>query len=114
MKSIVKAQKAEFAQQAEFRNTIKMFNADGSLHATAKRQIQNSLHGVTGTKIYTDFWKGSGRHISLSSSAYYIKRLLDLGGYAYKTGNDAPRKGAAGNYIEVSKKAMQYLTILAR
>lgn len=68
--------------------------------------IQKTINAIYGTKIYTDQWVGSGRRKSLQSIHNNVVVLLDVLKLKYKTGNDAPKGGQEGNYIEISSRAL--------
>jgi len=60
-------------------------------------------------RIYPKRYRGSGRFINVADySGYIISMLKDLG-YKFLEGNDAPRGGAQGYYIKVSKIALDTL-----
>lgn len=65
-------------------------------------------------KFYTDFYSGSGRFSSIGTYHNEIMGLLILLGYKHTTGNDAPKSGAQGNYIQVSKIAFNTIISLIK
>lgn len=75
---------------------------NGELTAHAITAIRES--GMKGRKIYPVDYAGSGRHITVRDRSAYIIMILNACGYKYEQGNDAPRGGAAGNFIKVSSK----------
>lgn len=57
-------------------------------------------------RVHPYSWSGSARHMKLQGDDY-IREAMDLIGIDYTTGNDAPRGGAEGRYIELTKKGLQ-------
>ena len=58
------------------------------------------------SRVHPYSWTGSVRHMRLVGNEN-LRDALDLLGIDYTTGNDAPRGGQQGNYIELSKKGLQ-------
>ena len=87
-----------------------IFTKKGTLSRFYINALLNST--FSNCKIYTKFYRGSGRHISLSDSTFYIIQLLKAKGYKYTEENDAPRGGKNGDYIKVSSTAHRYLLSL--
>lgn len=75
----------------------------GSIKSIYKDVIDRT---ILGTKIYPKRWTGSGRHIRLVDHWSYCTNLIKGLGYTYQVGNDAPRGGVEGNYIKITKKAL--------
>jgi len=73
------------------------------------QQIKDSLRAcrIEGNKIYPFDWTGSGNYISAVDRSTTVEVLLKDLGYKFSKGNDAPRGGKSGNYIKVSKKALE-------
>lgn len=64
--------------------------------------IKSTIHN-TGYRFHLKEWRGSGRHISLSDCEHRdCLTLFNILGINYSTGNDAPRGGVAGDYIEIA------------
>lgn len=59
---------------------------------------------LSGGKSYLTYSTGSGKWTN--SNERYPERYLNAWGIDFQTGNDAPRGGKFGNYIELSKKGM--------
>lgn len=56
-------------------------------------------------KFYGKHYRGSGRFITLSDCGYYNAiKALELLGIDYTTGNDAPRGGKTGDFVELTPK----------
>ena len=82
---------------------------DGSLK---KRVIEAIKYCVSSsTKIHFSYYTGSGRHIRLVCYFNEIHELLNVLGYKSEFLNDAPRGGKQGDYLKVSKRAIN--TILS-
>lgn len=55
-------------------------------------------------------WRGRGRHISLSDTQYNAAiEICDALGIDYKLGNDAPRGGKEGDFVEITKKGKRQI-----
>lgn len=87
-----------------------IFKTNGELTKNCKNAIDRAF--FKGNNIYHTRTVGSGRHISIQSDEIYFERLLKLAGCKYSKGNDAPRGGQSGNYIKVSKKALELILSL--
>lgn len=76
-----------------------------------------STISINGTyRFHFKSWRGRGRNISLSDCEHRnCEDLFSALGIAYNTGNDAPRGGVAGDFIEVSdgKSAKKLDTFIA-
>lgn len=56
-------------------------------------------------KYYGKFRRGHGRFVSLSDCRHYNAiKALELLGVDYTTGNDAPRGGKTGDFVELTEK----------
>ena len=86
-----------------------LYTKKGDLKKMYASQIR--MH-ATNTKIYPVSYSGRGRHINIVDNSFYIKNAIELLGYKYSTGNDAPKGGASGNFIKISKKALAALNSL--
>lgn len=80
----------------------KVIKKDGGLTQNAK----DAIHGarIEGRKIYPVDYQGTGRHISVRDRSAYILLILNAWGHKYQQGNDAPRGGASGYFIQVSSR----------
>ncbi len=58
-------------------------------------------------RLYLKEWVNNGRN--LVDWEVYVKQILREKSFKISTGNDAPRCGKEGDYLEVSKKALDYL-----
>lgn len=76
------------------------YNANGTMPNT--RDFNDALKVVKGNKVYYFHAIGSGRwtKITESNPEHYLTKW----GIDYEKGNDAPRGGKLGNYIQLSKK----------
>lgn len=93
-----------------------MRKKDGSLVAHTINAIENSKytrHGA-GYKIHYAFWAGSNRHRRLVSYKDRLLSILKERSFKVVHGNDAPRGGAEGDYLLVSKRAIKYLNSLIK
>jgi len=83
---------------------------------TVQSNYVNAIKGsrFEGNKIYPVSWSGSGRHINLKDYSSYITTALRLGGYKYEMGNDAPRGGKKGFFIQCSSTAINFLILLSK
>lgn len=66
------------------------------------KQIQTLSEGKKVVRVHPKFWTGSPRHMSLCESAWwsYIDLCKEFG-LKYVTGNDAPKGGVTGDFIEI-------------
>ncbi len=69
----------------------------------------DALSMLCGNIFHPAKWHRNGRHFTLSDKSAYITTFLDLAGYSYKTGNDAPNGGEAGAFIKISKPAVRFI-----
>jgi hypothetical protein len=106
-----KAQKLKVMKplKKEYRDEI--LKKDGSIKSIYRKTITDIF---VGTKVYPKRWAGSGSHISLSNRWDYCINLIKGLGYTYKVGNDAPRGGVEGDYIKISKVALQAIKYLLK
>ena len=95
------------------KNTISanLVTKNNELSKIVKNAISECVYEENG-KIRTKFYHGAGRYISLYDYTFYITSILNRLGYKYKTGNDAPRGGKKGDFIKVSKVALNALKSL--
>jgi len=87
----------------------KLVKADGEL----KQRFVDALNYIKGEdhrKAHCGYYTGSGRYIRFTSYYYEIKTTLEAFGFKSKDGNDAPRGGQQGDYINMSKQA--YTTLM--
>ena len=68
---------------------------------------------INGLKIYPVSWKYSCGHANKRDLSCYIIMTLKWKGYKYTIGNDAPKGGQQGNYLQISRVAMNYLKSLS-
>jgi hypothetical protein len=83
-----------------------IFKKDGTLtqqHSTAIFSI------IRDRKIYPARWVISGRRKNLVDKSNYYMDVANYFGFKVKTGNDAPRGGQEGEYIEFSAQAQKSL-----
>src|SRR5690625_1244144 len=94
---------------------MKILNKNGQISKHAINMLANCMFRPDKNKIYPVYLTGSGRWTSTKDAAPYVTALLDLYGYKYQTGNDAPLNGRAGSYIQTrSKIAFEKLYKLSR
>lgn len=85
---------------------------DGTLKARVIEALK-SYHTVPNNGIiHYSFYTGSGRYVRKVSYYYELTQILRLAGYKWAEGNDAPRGGAQGDYIKISKTAVNFLKSL--
>lgn len=56
-------------------------------------------------RVYTGYYRGYGRRSTAVDCTCNVCNQLDKLGIAYKTGNDAPRGGVSGNFVEITMPA---------
>jgi hypothetical protein len=87
--------------------TTSIFKKDGQLTAMHQEAVSKILHNK---RVYPRTWTGSGRRKSLRNISAYVMDVANFYGYKVKTGNDAPRGGQEGRYIEFSTRAQNALS----
>lgn len=91
-------------------NTKKfVLTAKGTVNKTISNALRGCRFDATTNKIYTKRYSGSGRYINLQDYSFYVSQILNLQGYKFETGNDAPRGGKEGDFFKVSKTAFNFL-----
>ena len=60
-------------------------------------------------KVYPRQWVGSRKHKSLRTIESYVMDFAKAYGFKVKTGNDAPRGGQEGFYIQFTSRAVKSL-----
>ena len=76
----------------------------GAINNRYSHAWENSVK--KGNRIYPKSYTGSGNYITLRDYSFQIEEIIKDLGYKFKTGNDAPRGGKQGDFIQVSKTAM--------
>lgn len=84
----------------------------GSVNKLYSNVIKNSRLDSTTRRVYCVRYTGSGRFAKVSDNSNYVREILHAQGYKFTEGNDAPRGGQSGNYIEVSRTAFRFLISL--
>lgn len=79
----------------------------GAINKSVSNMILNCK--FDGFKIRTGYYSGSGRFTSARSAMPLIKSICDAQGYKYSTGNDAPKGGITGEYVKLSRVAMNFI-----
>lgn len=88
------------------RIATRLTTKDGALKKRYEHIWAFILHA--GTRYHGKTWRRSGRHVTLEDSRHRaLREALDLLGLDYATGNDAPRGGAEGDYIELAPKGLR-------
>lgn len=90
----------------------RILTAKGTVNKLYGNALRCSRWESSTRRIYPVYYSGSGRHINLHDHSHYIMSILRAQRYKYTTGNDAPRGGAQGFYIEVSRHAFNFLESL--
>lgn len=86
-----------------------VFNKDGKRSQSVINMLLNCRFDKSGTKIYTGYYSGNGKHTSAHSPMPTVTLLLKAQGYKFEVSNDAPRGGANGEHVVVSKTAFNFL-----
>ena len=86
--------------------------AAGKISKNIQYAIRNCRLDVANNKIYTGYYTGSGRFTSAASSDHTIVSILRAQGYKFTRGNDAPRGGALGDYVKISRTAFNFIATL--
>ena len=64
----------------------------------------NKSYMVSGSRIRPVYTLGSGRFITMQDHTIALVQILEVLGIRYEKGNDAPRGGQCGNYIDIKTK----------
>lgn len=86
-----------------------VLTSKGEVSKNITKMIGNCVFFANSKKIYTGYYSGTGKYTSAHSAMSTVIELLEAGGYKYTIGNDAPRRGAKGQYVKVSKTAFEFL-----
>lgn len=86
-----------------------VLNKDGKRSQSVINMLMNCRFDNSQTKIYTGYYSGSGRYTSAHSAMSTVTLLLKAQGYKFEIANDAPRGGAKGEHVVISKTAYKFL-----
>lgn len=86
----------------------RMIKKDGTVSARYSDEVriifreivQATEKGRKSFRVHPKMWTGTRRHLTLVDNTHRYKDILEALGLAYVAGNDAPRGGAEGDYIE--------------
>ena len=81
----------------------------GLVNKTLSNNLSHTSFDFDQGKIYTGYYRGSGRHTQRASVQSDVIALLKARGLKYSTGNDAPKGGASGEYVKCSKIGLQFI-----
>ena len=81
---------------------------DGSLKQRAIEALSDYRNDPETGRFYTTYTNGSGRFTSNYTNASVVD-IIKILGYKYTTGNDSPRGGKTGDFIQVSKATFNKL-----
>jgi len=103
-------EKIRKADKKSSKYSPKLTRMDGQLSKWA----QTALYAckIRENRIYPNVYQGSGRWTKLAHYEWFYIRLFEILGYKYTKGNDAPRGGAIGDYLKVSKTAISAIVDL--
>ena len=87
---------------------IKLTKANGELTVMHNESLTSIIR--SNGKVYPRQWVGSGRRKTLRSIESYVMDFARAFGYKVTTGNDSPRGGQEGYFIQFSSKAVKSLT----
>lgn len=91
-------------------NTKKIIlTAKGLVNKSVSNMVANCRFDYKELKIYTGYYSGSGRFTTSHSAQSTIVSILKAQGYKFEIGNDAPRGGASGEFVKVSKVAFTFI-----
>lgn len=89
-----------------------VYKKDGKMQVKYEdtlRQLASNYNFENG-RYHFKSWTGSRRHMTLLTALYdRAITLLNVFNIEYKLGNDAPRGGATGDYIEISDRSFKLL-----
>jgi hypothetical protein len=82
----------------------------GSVNKSVSNMISNCNFSTD--KIYTGYYSGSGRFTTSHSAMGLVIQILSAQGYKFEKGNDAPKGGIKGEYLKISKTAINFIKSL--
>ena len=89
-----------------------MRRIDGQLKQNIREAIETSTYTrIPGGKfkVHTKTWEGKGKQKSLKDRTPRIMEALKGRRFKWGKGNDAPRGGAEGDHLIISRRAHKYL-----
>jgi len=92
-----------------------MKNSTQKIVLTQKGNVNKAVINMLGNcrfakdRVYVGYNSGSGRFTSAHSAQNTVVSILEVQGYKYSLGNDAPRGGGSGDFVKVSKTALEFL-----
>lgn len=89
-----------------------LFTKKGTLHSRYINPIGLLKHPDTVARPRK--WNRNGSHMTLVDSSHNYVYVLTVLGIDYETGNDAPRCGAEGYYIKLTKKGRNQVRDFAK
>lgn len=89
---------------------VSLFNKLGEFNIHARHAVKTSKY--KGNKVYPITFNHKVK--SFKDRSPYILQILFLINEGYETGNDAPRGGRCGDYIETSEFAIKLLKALKK
>lgn len=72
----------------------------------AEKQIKAAIEAGR-TTIRTGYYTGSGKYTRANDVTADVSQILNQIGIKHTTGNDAPRGGTSGNYVEITSDYMR-------
>ena len=82
----------------------------GNISQNITKMLANCRFDESQRKIYTGYYSGTGKYTSAHYACDTVISLLEAQGYKYTTGNDAPRGGANGQFVKMSKTAFNFVS----
>lgn len=86
-----------------------LLTSKGELNKSVTNAIAHCRFDEDQRKIHTGYYSGKGRWATRASAYSIITSILKAQGYKYAIGNDAPKGGVLGEYVRVSKTAMNFI-----
>ncbi len=87
----------------------KILNKDGNFSLNSLNAIRESYINKETNRIYPVKYVGKGNFINKKDYSDYIREILRNENIDFTEGNDAPRGGKNGNFIQTSKEGIDYL-----
>lgn len=89
-----------------------VLTAKGSISKSVVNMLSNC--SFESGKIRTGYYSGRGRFTTRHSAMITVTSILDAQGYKYEIGNDSDRNGAKGEFVKVSKTALNFIYSLIK
>lgn len=91
-----------------------ILTAKGTVSKSVINMLANCRYDIKDGKIRTGYYSGKGRFTTRHSAQILVVSILTAQGYLFETGNDSERNGASGEFVKVSKTALNFVYSLIK